>query len=71
MCSVSRHTGRNAHCANDGRPKGASPAVLFLDVVMESPAGPLQLENRYYKLGTRAAAAIAAKHDQAGLVGLF
>ena len=51
-----------------GGQKGASPAVLFLGITLESPGGPLQLENRHYKFGTRTAAAIIAKRKQAGIV---
>jgi hypothetical protein len=53
-----------------GGQKGAGPAVLFLGIFLGTPSGPIQLENRYYKLGTQTTAVIVAKRKQAGLLDL-
>ena len=41
--------------------------VLFLGITLNTPIGPLAIENRTYKLGTRTAAAIVKRRDELGL----
>jgi hypothetical protein len=53
-----------------GGQKGTKPAVLFLGIVINSSDGPLNLENRYYEFGTRAASVIIAKRDRAGSLAI-
>jgi hypothetical protein len=48
--------------------KGArTRRVLFLGITLDTPLGPLAIENRSYKLGTRTAAAIVSGRDALGL----
>lgn len=47
-----------------GLAKGARERrVLFLGITLNTPLGPLAIENRTYKLGTRTAAAIIKRRD--------